>query len=402
MLTWDRLQTLGGISDERGRLTRAFGGTGMAAASTRLAEWMRAARLTVTTDDWGNLFARTPHPDYMPLLVIGSHFDTAPNAGKFDGALGILAAIGALESLSFDEIKKLPFAVEIAAFSDEEGSRFQTACLGSRAAVGGIVPADLKRTDAKGRTLASVIPPRSHQPEPRYEKGHLIAYWEAHIEQGPVLEKLSLPLAVVTGIAGQTRARLSFTGRSAHAGTCPMSLRCDALTGAAEFVLAVEKTARNTEGLVGTVGCLDVADPATNVVPAKATLSLDLRHLSNEIRRQALASLKSTAEQIAQERALALTWEVLQETPATVCDPAQMAILKKALATTQETVPELCSGATHDAAAMARVAPVAMLFVRCQGGLSHQSSEFTSPEDVAATVQTLATAIHLLGEQRIG
>jgi allantoate deiminase len=399
MLTWDRLQTLGGISDEPGRLTRLFGGTGMATASTRIGEWLRGARLTVTADDWGNLFARTPHPHSMPLLVIGSHFDTVPNAGKYDGALGILTALGAIESFSWDEIKRLPFAIEIAAFSDEEGTRFQTTYLGSRAAAGGILPADLKRTDAKGQTLASLISPRSHQPEPRYKKGNLIAYWEAHIEQGPVLEALDVPLAVVTGIAGQTRARIQFKGCAAHAGTCPMNLRHDALAGAAEFVLAVETLARETEGLVGTVGCLEITEPGSNVVPAAATLTLDLRHLLDESRRQAQTTLKTKAQKTAVDRGLTLQWDIVQENPATVCAPSQMALLADAAATSQKSVPELCSGAGHDAVALSRIAPVGMLFVRCKGGVSHHPDESVSPADVSATVKALAAAIRLLAEK---
>ena len=396
MLTWDRLQTLGGISDEPARLTRAFAGPGMRAAAAQLSEWMRAARLTVTTDDWGNLFARTPHPDSMPLLVIGSHFDTVPNGGKYDGALGILVGLAAIEQLTPSEIKNLPFAIEIAGFSDEEGSRFQTTYLGSRAAAGGITKTDLDRKDAGGSTLASLVPPKSHDPEPRYRKGQLVAYWEAHIEQGPVLESLNLPLAVVTGIAGQTRARLAFAGAAAHAGTCPMNLRKDALAGASEFVLAVEKISKEIPGLLGTVGVLEVDQPASNVVPGRATLTLDLRHLNNDTRRNALASLKKSAEEAAASRNLQLDWEIIQENSAVASDPKQMAVLRWAVSQAQDKVPELCSGAGHDAVVMAKVAPMAMLFVRCRGGVSHHPNEYCSPEDVAACSTALAEAIREL------
>jgi allantoate deiminase len=396
MLTWDRLQALGEFSDERGKLTRVFGGKGMKDASARLAEWMRAARLIVTTDDWGNIFGRTFHPEYMPLLVIGSHFDTVPNGGKYDGALGILAGLAAIEQLTPSEIKNLPFAIEIAGFSDEEGSRFQTTYLGSRAAAGGIQKSDLERKDATGRTLASLVPANSHNPEPRYQKGHLVAYWEAHIEQGPVLESLNLPLAIVNGIAGQTRARLSFTGAAAHAGTCPMNLRKDALAGASEFVLAVEKISKEIPGLLGTVGVLDVAQPASNVVPGRTALTLDLRHLNNDTRRNALASLKKSAEDAAVSRNLQLDWEIVQENSAVASDPRQMAVLRWAVSQSQEKVPELCSGAGHDAVVMAKVAPMAMLFVRCRGGVSHHPEEYCSPEDVAACANALAEAIREL------
>ena len=398
MLTWDRLQALGEISDERGKLTRVFGGRGMQAASARLGEWMRSARLIVTTDDWGNLFGRTFHPEYMPLLVIGSHFDTVPNGGKYDGALGILVGLAAIEQLAPNEIKNLPFAIEIAAFSDEEGSRFQTTYLGSRAAAGGILQSDLERKDAEGRTLASLVPAASHSPEPRYRKGQLVAYWEAHIEQGPVLESLNLPLAVVTGIAGQTRARLSFTGAAAHAGTCPMNLRKDALAGASEFVLAVEKISKEIPGLLGTVGLLEVAQPASNVVPGRTTLTLDLRHLNDETRRNALASLKKSAMEAAASRNLKWDWEIIQENAAVASDSRQMAVLRWAVSEAQDKVPELCSGAGHDAVVMSKVAPMAMLFVRCRGGVSHHPDEYCSPEDVAACANAVAEAIRNLAK----
>ncbi|MFZ4587433.1 MAG: M20 family metallo-hydrolase [Terrimicrobiaceae bacterium] len=399
MLTWDRLQALGGISDEPGRLTRVFGGPGMRAASTQLAEWMRTARLTVTTDDWGNLFARTPHPDSMPLLVIGSHFDTVPDAGKYDGALGILAALGALESLSQDEIKHLPFAVEIAAFSDEEGTRFQTTYLGSRAATGAIEPADLARRDSTGIPLSSLVPEKSHRPAPRYTKKKLLAYWEAHIEQGPVLESLGLPLGIVTAIAGQTRAKISLIGHAAHAGTCPMALRQDALAGAAEFVLAAESLAKETKDLVATVGCLEVPHSASNVVPARADLTLDLRHPENPARQNAVAALREKAASLAARRGLEFTWDTVQENPAVACDAAQTEILRTAIAAHQPQVPSLFSGAGHDAVAMSAAAPVAMFFVRCRGGVSHHPTEFASAEDVSAAVKTLAEAIRQLARR---
>jgi allantoate deiminase len=398
MLTWDRLQALGEISDERGKLTRVFGGRGMQAASARLGEWMRSARLIVTTDDWGNLFGRTFHPEYMPLLVIGSHFDTVPNGGKYDGALGILVGLAAIEQLAPNEIKNLPFAIEIAAFSDEEGSRFQTTYLGSRAAAGGILQSDLERKDAEGRTLASLVPAASHSPEPRYRKGQLVAYWEAHIEQGPVLESLNLPLAVVTGIAGQTRARISFTGAAAHAGTCPMNLRKDALAGASEFVLAVEKISKEIPGLLGTVGLLEVAQPASNVVPGRTMLTLDLRHLNDETRGNALASLKKSAMEAAASRNLQWDWEIIQENAAVASDSRQMAVLRWAVSEAQDKVPELCSGAGHDAVVMSKVAPMAMLFVRCRGGVSHHPDEYCSPEDVAACANAVAEAIRNLAK----
>lgn len=397
--TSQRLEQLATCSDDPNRLTRTFGGQGMRDAAALLTTWMRAAGLDTTTDDWGNVFATTPHADSKPLLVIGSHYDTVPDGGKFDGALGILAGLAAIEKFSPAALAELPFAIEIAAFSDEEGTRFQTTYLGSRAATGAITPADLARQDAAGHTLASVVPPHAHSPTPRYTKDRLLAYWEAHIEQGPVLDDLGLALAAVTAISGQNRERITLRGSPAHAGTCPMDLRRDALTGAAEFILAVEDLARSNPPLVATVGVVDMPEAASNVVPHHVSLTLDLRHPEDRARGNALALLRRTASSIAKNRSLFLDWQTVQENPSTPCSPQHTDILETAIAVRQADTPRLASGAGHDAVAMAAVAPVAMLFTRCMAGLSHNPREHCAPPDVQATVDTLASAIRLLAQR---
>lgn len=394
-----RLEDLAACSDEPDRLTRSFGGRGMRDAAALLVQWMRDAGLETTTDDWGNVFATTPGAASKPLLVIGSHFDTVPGGGRFDGALGILTALAAVEKIPPPALATLPFAIEIAAFSDEEGTRFQTTYLGSRAATGAITTADLERLDASGQSLASTLPPHARQPPPRYSKGRLVAYWEAHIEQGPVLQKLDLPLAAVTAIAGQNRELLAFRGSPAHAGTCPMDLRRDALAGAAEFILAAESLARSQPPLVATVGVVEMHGAASNVVPPHASLTLDLRHPADSKRTTALGQLRQSASSIAESRGLALDWHTVQQNPSTPCDPLHTSILEQAVATVQSTAPRLASGAGHDAVAMSAVAPVAMLFTRCKDGVSHNPAEFCSPDDVAATVDALSTAIGLLADR---
>jgi len=397
---FQRLGQLALVSDEPGILTREFFGPGMILATELVQEWMRNAGLHVERDGWGNLFGRTAPPtDSRPLLVLGSHLDTVRNAGKFDGSLGVLAALAAVESLDSDARARLPFVVEVSAFSDEEGVRFHTTYLGSRAAVGAIRDEDLQCCDRTGTRLADLIDPSCHHPVARYRPGQLLGYLEAHIEQGPVLEQEGLPVGVVQGIAGQTRVAIGFTGMAAHAGTCPMGLRKDALAGAAELVLAVEKLARNTSGLVATVGCLEVPDAASNVVPGCAKLSLDLRHLEDSVRQRTLQELSQQAEHIAQERGLRLEWRLVQEAPSVPCDRSLQQILSECVERNLGRAISLRGGAGHDAVAMAQVGPIGMLFVRCAGGVSHHPSESIDPADLSVAIQVLADAILALGEK---
>jgi allantoate deiminase len=396
--TWDRLQQLGLISDEPEGLTRVFMGEGMKRATAELKTWMLTDGLAVEGDAWGNLFGRTGRRGGLPLLVIGSHLDTVRHAGKYDGALGVMVGLAAVEVIGAERWRELPFDVEVVSFSDEEGARFQTTYLGSRAALGLITTADLSRTNAAGDVLAQLIGEGGENPVPRYRRGEVLAYWEVHIEQGPALEVEDLALGVVTGIAGQTRAKISFQGRAAHAGTCPMELRRDALTGAAAFVLAVERVGRSVAGLVATVGCLEIPHPASNVVPARVDLTLDVRHLEAEVRRAALAKLETEARGEAKARGLEVDWVVVQENEPVVCDPHQQDLLSRAVAAVQGRAFRLCSGAGHDAVVLAGVAPIGMIFVRCAGGVSHHPEESVRFEDVKQAIAALVLAMGLMAD----
>ncbi len=417
-----RCDALGAITDEPGRLTRTFHSPAMQRANVLVGDWMREAGLDVREDAAFNLLGRWPCPSPRArTLLLGSHLDTVRDAGKYDGPLGVLVALAAVQHLrasaagstlngggtagrgstgrsggtasggatAGDGGLALPFHVEIAGFSDEEGVRYQTTYLGSRAMAGTLSRGDLARVEEKGIERA------------RRRRGELIGYVEAHIEQGPVLEQQNLPVAVVSAIAGQSRIRVDLHGRAGHAGTTPMDLRQDALCGAAEVVLEAERC-----GVIATVGQMTVTPGASNVIPSQVTLSLDVRHASNTRREAAVRRLHAATQTIARRRALRAVWTVVQETPSVRCDPTLTRLLAASVArqaagsaADERSVLRLPSGAGHDAAAMAAICPVAMLFVRCKAGLSHHPDESVKRADVAVAIGVLADFILALAER---
>jgi len=388
-----RIETLAKISEEPGIITRTFASPAMRRANVLVEKWMRQAGMNTRVDAMGNLAGR--HPGDNPnakTLLLGSHLDTVRNAGKFDGPLGVILAIACVEHLRRRRIR-LPFAIEILAFSDEEGVRYQTAYLGSKAMAGGLAASDLKREDAKGITMAEAIKSLGSDPRKlksaRLNPKELLGYVEAHIEQGPVLEEQDLAVGIVTGFAGQSRARAVFSGQAGHAGTVPMKSRQDALCAAAEFVLAVEKLARKTNGLVATVGQISARPGASNVIPGEAHLTLDVRHAKDAIRRRANNQLRQAALEIASRRGLRLALENVHDTPAMDCSKKLSARLAISVGRHQKRILRLPSGAGHDAAVMAKITPAAMLFIRCKGGVSHHPDESATAEDVQAALEVL-------------
>ncbi len=385
-----RLDALAQISEEPHRLTRTFASPTMRRANELVSDWMRAAGMSVRTDAIGNLIGRYPAttPDGKTLLL-GSHLDTVRDAGKFDGPLGVLAALACVEHLHQTQTR-LPFAIEVLGFADEEGVRYQSTYLGSRAIAGTFNSEDLNRTDARGITMADAIRDFGGNPNDlasaKYDASRLLGYAEVHIEQGPVLEQKKLAVGVVTAIAGQTRARVNFNGTAGHAGTVPMKLRRDALCAAAEFVLAVEDLAQQRGSLVATVGEIVALPGATNVIPGEARLSLDVRHADDTARESAVAALKKRAEEIAAERGVKLHWEIVHQNPAVICDRRFTTLMENAVKRFQKEAPLLASGAGHDAAALASLTPVTMLFVRCKNGISHNPAEFASEADIAVAI----------------
>jgi allantoate deiminase len=334
---------------------------------------MEAAGLAVRVDAVGNLIGRRP----------GSHIDTVPDAGKYDGVLGVLLGVAAAQALGDWRFAR---ALDVIAFSEEEGVRFGIPYLGSSAVCGGVGPDLLARTDPHGVTVADAVRDFGLDPaaipDAAYRPGQVAAYLEAHIEQGPILDVLKRPLGLVTAIVGQSRYRLRFIGRAGHAGTQPMELRRDALAAAAEFVGTVETLARATDGLRATVGSLTVAPGAVNVVPGDVRLSLDVRHADDLVRSRAADELLQSGLRIANRRGLRFESEQAMNEPAMPMDAGLVARLAAATGP----VPRLASGAGHDAAVMATICPAAMLFIRSPGGVSHHPDEGVYRDDVRSAL----------------
>jgi allantoate deiminase len=386
-----RIDLLARVSDERGATTRTFMSPAMCRANTLVGGWMRGAGLSVRVDPAGNLIGRTRAPAARAkTLVLGSHLDTVRDAGRFDGALGVLLPLAALEVLRGRGVS-LPFAVEVVGFSEEEGVRFSSSYLGSKGYTGRLTGADLRLRDQRGVSLGEVLSAsnrgRFSIPKPAHSPAGLVGYLEVHIEQGPVLEAEGLAAGVVSAIAGQTRARITFSGRAGHAGTTPMALRADALAGAAEFIIAVERLARARPPLVATVGRISAHPGASNVIAGSAELSLDVRHPKDPARRAAWRALKAAGRAIAKRRGLSFSAEATQDNDAVACSAALTSLLSRSVRRRQGRSVSLVSGAGHDAVIVSSIAPVAMLFVRCRDGLSHHPDEFVARRDMRAALE---------------
>lgn len=364
-----RCDILGEITEEPGRITRTFLRPVVHQVHDLLRKWMTEAGLAVRVDAVGNVVGRASGAGARDgIWVVGSHVDTVPNAGKFDGVLGVLLGIAAAKSLGN---RKRARTLDVIAFSEEEGVRFRTPYLGSRAVAGSLTAELLARRDSDGSTVTDAIAVFGLRPEEipaaAYRSGEVVGYLEAHIEQGPVLESRQLSLGIVPAIMGQTRAWVRFRGRAGHAGTEPMHLRRDALAAAAGFVTNVEKTAREIDGLRATVGSLTVSPNATNVVPGEVRLSLDVRHAEDAVREMAVHHLSAAAHLHSSERHVAVEFEPALDQPAVVCDSGLTARLAKILESQGHPPERVVSGAGHDAVVMAEIAPVAMLFLRSPG-----------------------------------
>jgi allantoate deiminase len=384
-----RCDALAAFSDDDGRLTRRFATPAWRAAGDAVEGWMRAAGMATRRDAIGNVIGRVEGGG-AGTFVLGSHLDTVVDAGRYDGPLGVLVAIACAQRLR-DEGRELSFALEVVGFADEEGVRYGTAYLGSAAFAGTLDRGLLERTDANGISMADAIAAIGGDPAAltSARRDDLVGYCEVHIEQGPVLEDEDVPVGVVTAIAGQTRARVTFAGSPGHAGTVPMDRRHDALPAAAEWILAVEAAARAAEGLVATVGDARIDPGAANVIPGQVILALDVRHADDAARAAATDELRRRADAIARARDLRSAWTPMQDSAAVACSPRLAEALAEAVTAAGRRVVRLRSGAGHDAVAMAAVAPVAMLFVRCAGGISHHPAESVAAEDVAVAIEVL-------------
>jgi allantoate deiminase len=394
----ERCDALAACTDEPGRLTRPFASEAMRRAQAYVQEWMQGAGMTVRRDNIGNLRGRYEGTRHSTLLL-GSHLDSVRDAGKYDGPLGVLVAIAVVQRLQ-DEARRLPFAIEVLAFADEEGLRYGSTYLGSRAFSGAFDPTDMERTDAAGITMADAI--RSFGGDPdriaddRRSRQDLIGYIEVHIEQGPVLEQLGLPVGVVSAIAGQDRCDLLFTGEAGHAGTVPMRQRRDALVAASRFVTAVDDYAAAQNGLVATVGRVVVQPGAANVIPGVVMLTLDIRHAADAERQAARNRLLQRAEEIAENRNIVLTVTPRSAREAVACSPRMIQLLSEAI---EGDAVRLASGAGHDGVYVSELTDIGMLFVRCKAGISHNPLESVSAEDVGVAIDVLSRSLDLLASR---
>jgi len=384
----ERCDALARHSELPGGLTRVFLSPEARAATDKVLGWMREAGMQARLDAIGNAAARYEgERPGLPCLMLGSHLDTVRDAGRYDGMLGVISAIECVDVLNRKK-KRLPFAIEIIGFGDEEGVRFGTTLLGSRAVAGIFDEKSLESKDQTGKTMRAALSEFGLEPQRipsiARRKGDVLAYAELHIEQGPVLEAEGLPVGVVTAINGFSRLRVTLRGTAGHAGTVPMNLRRDALAGAAECVLATERVAKGHPELVGTVGRIEARPGAINVIPGEVAFTVDVRAPQDPLRKHAVAAIRSQIEQVSKNRKLDCEIELLQEFGMTACSPRLMEQMDNAVARQGFRVRRLPSGAGHDGMALGAITEICMVFVRCKGGISHSPLESISQADAAA------------------
>ena len=396
-----RIHELASISEDGSCITRRYGTAAAVEAGNKVLEWMSEAGLRARVDAIGNIRGVLPAADAgARTLVIASHIDTVVNAGRWDGPLGVLVGLDLLENI-IREGRKLPFHIELIAFCDEEGVRFHTTYLGSKVVAGSFEPEMLQRKDENGVSLleamAAIGGDASRLPEEAILPGRWLGYFEIHIEQGPVLYEKKIPVAPVKAIAGQVRVEILFKGMAGHAGTVPMDKRQDALCGAAEFILEVERLAGGVgSGLVATVGKLQIRDAASNVIPGEVVCSLDIRSADEGVLSEGHKKLRSLCTTIGLRRGLAIGWKVIQVSSPVSCDVGMEDLLGACVEAAGYEVLELVSGAGHDAVPIAAVSPVCMLFVRCSKGISHHPAENVEMEDLAAVLAVAEKFIYQL------
>ena len=391
-----RCRKLASFSEDSGGTRRTFLSPPMRDVHRQITEWLGPTGIQVQIDAVGNFRAlySASEPD-APRLIVGSHLDTVPNAGAYDGPLGVLLGVALLEAL---DGRRFPYAIEIVGFSEEEGVRFGVPFIGSRALVGRIDDALLNTKDARGISVRTAIQQFGLSPEdiPKaYASSDTCGYLEFHIEQGPVLEDLNLPLAAVEAIAGQSRLEFTFLGHANHAGTTPMNLRFDAMAAAAEWISAVEYIAKETPSLVATIGSVHTMPGAVNVIAGEVQLSLDVRHPEDKVRTRAVEQLIQSAQGITRLRGLSVHWNERMSQPAVAMDPFLSSQIEQAIEKAGCRPHRMVSGAGHDAMIMAEQIPSAMIFLRTPGGISHDPAESVLAGDVAKAIEV---GLHVLDQ----
>ena len=388
-----RLDALAIHSESSNYLLRRYLTKEHSAANSLVAQWMKQAGMQTRVDAAGNIIGRYAglEPD-APALLVGSHLDTVRDAGRYDGALGVVLAIACVQALH-DAGERFDHAVEVIGFGDEEGVRFQSTLIGSRAVAGTFDTALLDGVDAHGISMRQALRDfglaDDSLAQAARSPAQIAAYMEVHIEQGPVLEAEGLALATVTSIAGATRIEVAVDGMAGHAGTVPMALRRDALVAAALMVQAVEAVCKAGPEVVGTVGRFEVLPGAVNVIPGKVVFSLDIRAGDDSRRQQALSEITAALHAIGAQRGVGVSMRTTHDNSSCHCAPWMMEQLDVAVAAEGMPLRRLPSGAGHDAMAIADLCPVAMLFVRCRGGVSHHPDEAMTGEDADCAARVL-------------
>ncbi len=393
------LDDLARLSDVPGEITRLYLTPSHRHAVDLVSGWMQAAGMATRLDAMATLVGRYEgaHVD-APALIIGSHIDSVRNAGRYDGPLGVTLGLALVAELNHTGTR-LPFAIEIAAFGDEEGVRFASSLGGSRALAGALDPAIFDELDQDGISRRDALIAFGCDPASWREakaRQDALGYLEVHIEQGPVLEAAGLALGVVTAITGVSRGVVHLGGVAGHAGTMPMPMRQDALAAAAEIVLVVERVGASHPELRATVGQLDVPGGAVNTVPGQVRLTLDARSADDALRLKAVGAIKAEIARIAAERRITAKVTMGEEAMAAPCDSRLMQVLDQAVSAEGQPLFQLVSGAGHDGMALASAMPIAMLFVRCKGGVSHNPAEHAAPDDIALALKVLTKAVHTL------
>ena len=395
----DRADELARFSEMPGGITRRYGTPPLAEVMDIAEAWFREAGMTTERDAFGSLIGTLPAEEGAEEtrpFVIGGHLDSVRDAGRYDGTFGVLSGVAVVLLLK-EEGRRFPFQLQVIAFADEEGLRYST-LLASRVWAGLPLDDRLSQEDEDGIPLSEAIRDFGGDPDALAvrETPGVLGFLETHIEQGPVLEREDLPVGVVSSIVGSERATITVTGMAGHAGTVPMAMRRDALTAASEIVLAVEAVARETEGLVATVGELTVKPGASNVIPGEVRMSCEVRHASIETCARALAEIRARADAICRERGSSLGWEDARGYLPTEMDARLRHLLSASIEAEGQRAISLVSGAGHDAVNISQIASVSMLFVRCKDGVSHHPAESIAVGDVEVAIRVMARFLEAL------
>lgn len=400
----DRCHLLGGISELKDGILRQYLTREHQHCNERVASWMTELGMKTWHDEVGNQWGRWESSDLeAPSLILGSHLDTVPYAGHYDGILGVLMGVQIVALLKENGIK-LPFHLDIVGFCDEEGTRFGATLIGSQALAGQFDPSWLTMQDKQGVSMEQALCDFGLDPHQVHDAGlqadKVLGYWEVHIEQGPVLEAHDISVGVVTAIAGARRANITLRGQAGHSGTTPMGLRKDPLCGAAEFIQTVEQSAKQyQDDRVATVGKISASPGAVNVIPGQVQLSLDVRSQQDEHREALVLQIENHLNRIALARQLSFEMHWTYGVPAVQCFRPFQQLFSSACQQQGLPVYSLPSGAGHDAMAMASLCDVGMLFIRSPEGISHHPREAVYKADVADAMQVLWSSLLLMAEK---